>query len=174
MSLPDLGPWQRTVEQPLGKLSHRWAQLDRAALDMVGRPGGVGGKVGGIILGIGGAAILGLTDVGLDQPAALSRSKGGRCAPVCCRLGSPPADREGTVRTVPSTGPAGIGRDDRDALWCCVSLRSRRARRPTGSVLGAPRPGRPARVSCGWCRECAAPRHRGISAAFLIGGVAGP
>ena len=173
MSLPDLGPWQWTVEQPLGKLSHRWAQLDRAALDMVGRPGGVGGEVGRIVLGIGGAATLGLTDVGLDQPAALSLSKGGRCAPACCRLGSPPAGREGTVRTAPSTGPAGIGRGGRDAPWHRASLRSRRARRPTGSGLGAPRPGRPPMVSCGWCRECGAPRHRGTSAALLTGGVAG-
>ena len=64
-----VGPRKRTVEQPLSEFSHRRTQLGGAGLDAVGHPGGVGGKLGRVVVGIGGPPALGLADVGLDQPA---------------------------------------------------------------------------------------------------------
>ena len=56
VSLPDPGPGQGAVEETFGKFSHRRSQLHRAAFDAVRRSGGVSGKLGGIIVGVGGAA----------------------------------------------------------------------------------------------------------------------
>ena len=69
VSLADLGPGRGTVKEPVGEFGHRRSQLGRAALDAVGRLGGVCGEVGRVVLGVGGPAPLGLTDVGLDQAA---------------------------------------------------------------------------------------------------------
>ena len=71
MALPDLGPGQGAVEEALGVLGHCGSQLDRAALDAVRRPGGVGRQLGGIVINVGGPAAFGLADVGLDQLAPM-------------------------------------------------------------------------------------------------------
>ena len=67
--LPDLGPRQRAVEEALSEFAHRRPQLGSLVLDVVRRPGGVGRELGGIVVGIGGAAAPGLAEVGLDQLA---------------------------------------------------------------------------------------------------------
>ena len=56
VSLPDPSPGQGAVEETFGKFSHRRSQLHRATLDAVRRSGGVDGNLGGVIVGIGGAA----------------------------------------------------------------------------------------------------------------------
>ena len=66
---PHLGPREGAVKEPVGKFSHRRSRLGRDALDAVGPPGGVGGELGWVVFCFGGAAALGLADVGLDQPA---------------------------------------------------------------------------------------------------------
>ena len=58
VSLPDLGPRQRTVEESFSEFAHRWSQPGRLVLDAVGSPGGVGGQLGGVVLGVSGAAAL--------------------------------------------------------------------------------------------------------------------
>ena len=42
VSLADLGLGHPALEETLGEFVHRWSQLGRLALDVVGRPGGVG------------------------------------------------------------------------------------------------------------------------------------
>ena len=56
MSLPDLGPWKGTVKEAVGEFGHRRSLLGRAALDALEGSQGVGGQLGWVVGGIGGAA----------------------------------------------------------------------------------------------------------------------
>ena len=69
VALPDLGPWQGTVEEPLGEVGHRRSLLGRAALDALGGPQGVGGQLRRIVGAIGGAAAARLPGLELEQPS---------------------------------------------------------------------------------------------------------
>ena len=60
VSLPELGPRQRAVEEPPGEFGHRRSQPGRLALDGVRRSGGIGRELGGVVVVIGGAAAPGL------------------------------------------------------------------------------------------------------------------
>ena len=80
------------------------------ALDAVGRPGGVGGKLGGVILGISGAAALGLADVGLDQLAPVVDSQQLAAQPDLHLLTRRAQGRRHRVQ-----GRTGMTRDGRDA-----------------------------------------------------------
>ena len=57
------------VEKPLGEFGHRGSLFGGAAFDAIRRPEGVGAQLGGVVLGVGGAATPGLAGVDLDQAA---------------------------------------------------------------------------------------------------------
>ena len=69
MPLPDLGPWEGTIKEPLGEFGHRGSLIGSAALDVLGGSQGVGGQLRRIVGGIGGAAAARLAGVELEQPS---------------------------------------------------------------------------------------------------------
>ena len=69
VALPHLGPGQGSVEEALGEFGHRGSLFGGAAFDAIRRPEGVGAELGGVVLGVGGAATPGLAGVDLDQAA---------------------------------------------------------------------------------------------------------
>ena len=69
MPLADLRPRMPVVEEPLGEFAYCRPVQGRAALDALRSLHGVGGKLGRIIIRVGGAATARLTLVDLDQLA---------------------------------------------------------------------------------------------------------
>ena len=67
--LPDLRPGVPVIEEAFGEFAHRGSVQSCVALDALRSLHGVGGKLGGIIVRVGGAATARLTLVDLHQLA---------------------------------------------------------------------------------------------------------
>ena len=67
VALPDPGPWEGPVKQPVCEDGYCRAQLRRAALDPLRCPESVGTQLGRIVLGVSGSATARPTRVDLDQ-----------------------------------------------------------------------------------------------------------
>ena len=97
VSLPELRPGQRALEEPLGVGTHRLAQFGGAPPELVGRTPRVGAEFCRVVVGVGGAAAALLARMDLEQCAAVVDAHQLRS-----RAGARPAAPAGRARTAPS------------------------------------------------------------------------
>ena len=162
VSLPDLGPWKGTVKEPVGEFGHRRSLLGRAALDALGGSQGVGGQLGWIVGGIGGAAAARLAGMELEQPSPVVDAHQLAAQPGLHPL---PRRTEGRRHRVEGVlaGHVVIGMDLGGApVGDLVGLAV-----PGGQGLAFLITGRPAAAGAGWCRAPSFRRHHGTSVPLL-------